>query len=136
MRAGSVVHSWHQHGHASDLALGQVFLQALKFYLDIVTRLWARQSTVPIPGRARDFLFQNVQTGSGTYPASYQWVPGAFTLGFKWPGCEADHSPPFNAEVKNGTAFIACIGTPSLGFYPGAIHWCSILIHSTTICAV
>jgi hypothetical protein len=30
-----------------------------------------------------------------------QWLPGALSLGVKRPGCEADHSPPFSAEVKN-----------------------------------
>jgi hypothetical protein len=30
-----------------------------------------------------------------------QWVPGAFSLGVKRPGREADHSPPSSAEVKN-----------------------------------
>jgi hypothetical protein len=30
-----------------------------------------------------------------------QWVSGALSLGEKWPGREADHSPPFRAEVKN-----------------------------------
>jgi len=29
-----------------------------------------------------------------------QWVPGALSLGIKWPGPEADHSPPSSAEVK------------------------------------
>jgi hypothetical protein len=29
-----------------------------------------------------------------------QWVPGAFSLGIKRPGREADHSPPSSAEVK------------------------------------
>jgi hypothetical protein len=29
-----------------------------------------------------------------------QWVPGALSLGVKRPGCEADHSPPSNAEIK------------------------------------
>jgi hypothetical protein len=32
-----------------------------------------------------------------------QWVPGALSLGVS-PGREADHSPPSNAEVKNGGA--------------------------------
>jgi len=31
-------------------------------------------------------------------------VPGAFFLGVKWPGREADHSPP-SAEVKNAWSF-------------------------------
>jgi hypothetical protein len=26
-----------------------------------------------------------------------QWVPGALSLGIKWPGREADHSPPSGA---------------------------------------
>jgi hypothetical protein len=30
-----------------------------------------------------------------------QWVLGALSLGVKRPWCEADHSPPPNAEVKN-----------------------------------
>jgi len=29
-----------------------------------------------------------------------QWVPGAISLGLKWLGCEADHSPPSSAKVK------------------------------------
>jgi len=29
------------------------------------------------------------------------WVPWALTTGIKWPGLEADHSPPSSAEVKN-----------------------------------
>jgi hypothetical protein len=30
-----------------------------------------------------------------------QWVPGALSRRVKRPGCEADHSPPSSAEVKN-----------------------------------
>jgi hypothetical protein len=30
-----------------------------------------------------------------------EWVPGALSLGVKWPGREADHSRPSSAEVKN-----------------------------------
>jgi hypothetical protein len=33
-----------------------------------------------------------------------QWVLGAPSLGVKWQGHEADHSPPSSAEVKNGGA--------------------------------
>jgi hypothetical protein len=29
-----------------------------------------------------------------------QWAPVAPPLGVKWPGREADHSPPLSAEVK------------------------------------
>jgi hypothetical protein len=30
------------------------------------------------------------------------WVPGALSLGVKWLGREADHSPPSSAEIKEG----------------------------------
>jgi hypothetical protein len=33
-----------------------------------------------------------------------QWVQGAISLGAQRPGCEADHSPPSTAKVKNGGA--------------------------------
>jgi hypothetical protein len=29
-----------------------------------------------------------------------QWVPGAISLGVKWPGREADHTPPSSTKVK------------------------------------
>jgi hypothetical protein len=44
-------------------------------------------------------LLSVVQTGSGVHP-SIKWVPGAFSPGVRWPGCEADHSPPTSAGVK------------------------------------
>jgi hypothetical protein len=36
----------------------------------------------------------------GTTQPPIQCVPGALSLGVKRPGREADHSPPFSAEVK------------------------------------
>jgi hypothetical protein len=36
---------------------------------------------------------------------AYQWIPGALSLGVKWPGREADHSPPSSAEVKNAWSY-------------------------------
>jgi hypothetical protein len=41
-----------------------------------------------------------VYTGSVAQPASYKCVE-AFFPGVKWPRPEVDHSPSFNAEVKN-----------------------------------
>jgi hypothetical protein len=35
---------------------------------------------------------------------------GALIPGRKWPGCEADHSPPSSAEVKNAWSYTS---TPS-----------------------
>jgi hypothetical protein len=34
-----------------------------------------------------------------------QWAPEVLSLGIKWPGCEADHSPPSSAEVKNAWSY-------------------------------
>jgi hypothetical protein len=41
------------------------------------------------------------RTALGPTQPPIQWVPGALSLGVKRPGREADHSPPFSAEVKN-----------------------------------
>jgi hypothetical protein len=47
------------------------------------------------------FLFTTAyRTALGPTQPSIQWVPGALSLGLKQPRREADHSPPFSAEVK------------------------------------
>jgi hypothetical protein len=47
------------------------------------------------------FLFTTAfRTASGATQPPIQWVPGVLSLGVKWPGREADHSPPSSAEVK------------------------------------
>jgi hypothetical protein len=48
-----------------------------------------------------------------------QWVPRALLLGLKWPGREADHSPPPNAEVKDAWS---CTSIPQHAF----MAWCSV----------
>jgi hypothetical protein len=45
-------------------------------------------------------LHHRVQNVSGAHQPPIQWVPGALSLGVKWPGSESDHSPPFSAEIK------------------------------------
>jgi hypothetical protein len=51
------------------------------------------------PAGAGNFsLLHCLQTGSGAHPASY---PMGTRAGVKMPGREADHSPPYSAEVKN-----------------------------------
>jgi hypothetical protein len=42
-----------------------------------------------------------------------QLVPGALSLGVKWPELEADHSPPSIAEVKNMWSYTS---TPHYAF--------------------
>jgi hypothetical protein len=47
------------------------------------------------------FLFTTASSPAlGATQPPIQWVPGAFSLKVKRPGREADHSPPFRAEVK------------------------------------
>jgi hypothetical protein len=48
-----------------------------------------------------------------------QWVPGVLSLGVKWLGCEADHSPPSSAEINNAWSNTS---TPQYTF----IAWCSV----------
>jgi len=62
-------------------------------------------------------------TGSRTAMESnqspVQWVPAAFSLGVKRPGCEADHSPASRAEIKNAWSYTS---TPQYTF----LAWCSV----------
>jgi hypothetical protein len=65
-------------------------------------------------------LCHRVQTGSGAHPASYPvGTRGSFPSG-KWPGCEADHSPPSSAEVNNAWSYTS---TPQYAF----MAWCYVM---------
>jgi len=57
---------------------------------------------VQLPAGARFFLFATVSrpAPSSTQPPVH-WIPGALSLGAKWLGHEADHSPPSGVEVRN-----------------------------------
>jgi hypothetical protein len=48
-----------------------------------------------------------------------QWVPGALSLGLKWPGCEAAPSTPCSTEVKNPWSYTS---TPQYS----RMAWCSV----------
>jgi hypothetical protein len=84
-----------------------------KIYLVNTLQDWSQGSSVSIVSdyrqddrvrsltEAEDFSsILCVQTGSGEPPV--QWVPGGpFPRGKARLGCDADHSPPSSAEVKN-----------------------------------
>jgi hypothetical protein len=55
------------------------------------------------PAEAKNFFSSLcVQTGSEAHPASYSMgTGGSFPEGEVQPGCDADHSLPSSAEVKN-----------------------------------
>jgi hypothetical protein len=53
-----------------------------------------------LAGAGNFSLHYRVQNGSGAHPASYPMGNWDLSLEIKWPGREADHSPPSSAEVK------------------------------------
>jgi hypothetical protein len=66
----------------------------------IATAYWL-DGRVSIPGFGNKYLFILQRPERLCSPQSPQWVPRSLSLGIKLPGCEADHSPPSSAEVKN-----------------------------------
>jgi hypothetical protein len=65
------------------------------------TGLRAGLSAVGDPVGARNFSpHHRVEIGSGAHPVSYTMSITGSSLGVKRPGREADHSPPFNAKIK------------------------------------
>jgi hypothetical protein len=56
---------------------------------------------VRLPAGQDISLYHNVQTGSWAHPGSYPVGTGVFHLRVKQPGCEANHSLPSSAKVKN-----------------------------------
>jgi hypothetical protein len=71
------------------------------------TGLWTVWSGVRIPVQAGSFLLTTTFRPSlGPTQPPIQWIQGVLPLGVKWPGREADHSPPSSAEVKNAWSYI------------------------------
>jgi hypothetical protein len=60
-------------------------------------RLTGRSSSL---GGGKDFHFSMSRPALGLAQPPIQWVPGTLSPGVKRQGREADHSPPFSAEVK------------------------------------
>jgi hypothetical protein len=56
--------------------------------------------------RQGSFLFTTVSRLTlGLTQPHIQWIPRALSLGVKWLGHEADHSPISSAEVKNAQSY-------------------------------
>jgi hypothetical protein len=51
-------------------------------------------------------LLCSIATGSGAHLASYTMSTGDDSPEVVWQERKADHSPPFNAKVKNGDLYI------------------------------
>jgi hypothetical protein len=76
---------------------------------------WLIHWQIPCRGSDGNFsLRHRVQTGSGAHPPPIQRVLRILSLGVKRPEREADHSPPFYAEVKNAWSHTS---TPTISFH-------------------
>jgi hypothetical protein len=65
------------------------------------------------------FLITASKPALGPTQTPIQGVAGALSLGVKWPGRKADHSPPSSAEVNNAWSYTS---TPQYIF----MAWCSL----------
>jgi hypothetical protein len=59
------------------------------------------------------FLLTASRSALGPIQPPIQWVPGAFSLGIKRLGREADRSPPSSTKVKNAWSYTSTPNTPS-----------------------
>jgi hypothetical protein len=76
-------------------------MNMLMMYLALGYGLDDQGFRVRFPAGAGNFsLHHRVQNGSGAHPASYPMGTRGSFPGVKRPVCEADHSPPSSAEVK------------------------------------
>jgi hypothetical protein len=63
--------------------------------------------------RQETFLYSGSTPAPGPSQSLIQWVPGTFSAGVKRSWREADDSPPFSAEIKNGGAIPLFLYTSS-----------------------
>jgi hypothetical protein len=76
-----------------------------------------RGSWVRFPAGLRIFLFTTAsRTALGPTQPPIQWVAGVHSLEVKRPGCEAGHSPPSSAEVKEWVELYL--------YFPNTSSWC------------
>jgi hypothetical protein len=71
-------------------------------------------------GSGKYSLHHCIQNGSGAHPASCPVGTSALSLGVKWPGHEADHSPLSSAKVKR-----MCGAIPPFSQY-AFMAWCLV----------
>jgi hypothetical protein len=87
--------------------------------------LWATGWTIGVLGfdswqGLGIFLFTTAsETAVGPTQPPIQWVPGALSLGVKWPRREADHSALSSADVNNAWSYTS---TPQYVF----MAWCLV----------
>jgi hypothetical protein len=75
---------------------------ALSVGVPIKLEIAGSLNVVRVPAEAGNFpLHHRVQTGSGAHPVSYPMGTVGSFPGVKRAGREADHSPPYSADVNN-----------------------------------
>jgi hypothetical protein len=99
-----------------------IFHTSLAFILTLLG-YWATGWTIGVLGfdsrrRLGIFLFTASRKALGPTQPPIQWVPGALSLGIKWPGREADHSPPSSAVVKAWVELY--LHSPNTPSWPGS----------------
>jgi len=81
--------------------------EMLKQRVPYNSKLRPRGSGVWIPVEANDLsVLPTVQTGSGANQASYSIGTGVLSLGIGRPARETDHTPPYNAGIKNDWSYL------------------------------
>jgi hypothetical protein len=87
--------------------------RSLNSLVCITMELWAGWPRFN-PWDGEVFLFSTVSRRTlGPTQPPIQWVPGPIPWLKKQPGCEADHLPSSNVEVKNGGAIrlLSCMSS-------------------------
>jgi hypothetical protein len=83
----------------------------------IVTRLWAGRSGVRIPAGETIYFSKKRPDYPRPTQLPIQWVPGGCFPKVKRAGREADHSPPFGAEVNNKWSYTSTLPICLNGMY-------------------
>ena len=94
--------------------------------------LWDAQSSIRIPAQARDFsLLQNVNTSSGTLPASYSADTVVLPRGTTVKGATLIIQPPASAKLKNEYSYTSTplytLRTWTRKFFSFHMFICSLL---------
>lgn len=76
------------------------------------------------------YLFSKISILSlqPTHPPNH-WLPEALSPQITFPGCEADHSPPFTAKVEDESSYTS---TPPLSLRGMYRVYCTLIDDSTS----
>jgi hypothetical protein len=108
------------YGKVKNFSLRRHCFQSRGSSVNTVTELGAGQSEFDFQQEQGFFLFTTASRPALGPTQSIKWVRGGDpSPGIKRPEHEANHSPPFSAEVKNGWSFTS---TPPYVF----TAWCSL----------